>query len=674
MNRYIKNLVIVMIGLLVITGCGGSGSSDNSTVDTPTVKKVNISGKVWLDSNRNKSKDANEKGVDGVTVSLYASSLVANITDMEENIYECDSSPIKTTVTKDGGLYAFNNIDTGEELYCIKITKLSDSYISNAEAIKIRQLTKKIDSADIAVYSNLDDPNEMNDSNGSSSSNNSHESNSSNGSSSSNNSHESDSSNGSSGSDNTHESDSSNGSSGSDDSSTSNGSETPSTIKKDNEFYGNWKYIDDGTAQKIDKNFTYPIKRLGTNFIEVDKNGTKQMLLRDGTNKGVVRGRIYTDIKKVRKLDINSNLNRTGYIPILKKSKSAKKYKVTIDDGFHKQTKKVSANGEFVFSGVNTNIEAKVSIIDIEEVIGNDDSNSEEGNITNENNNSVDGSQTDNNETVDTNGSIFNGTIPIHDKDTDIGNFYDSKGKDNYNFKTIQIIEEKQDVDDRYMYESRTYKGKLVFKNTGTDVAYGLNYSITTTDKYVEEVTPNTVMGSVEANQSVEIPFEITYRMLDKIKHRVKLDFVIRDANGKEWLDNAYLDVYQTPVWVNLKTKSSKLKGYFISPEHEVIDIDTSDIKVKIPSRPDSFYYFVVSSPLSIDTETAYALGVDRDAPEFGTFNTTNAYEPNNNEEQATKLKVGDEIKSFIHKSDIDFYTIDFQKNLSFTPPQIPFN
>ena len=424
-------------------------------------------------------------------------------------------------------------------------------------------------------------------------------------------------------------------------------SKTPSITQKT--YYGNWIYIEDGTEEKIDKSFAYPIKHLGANFIEVTKeDNSTHILLRNGSNNGVVRGRLYTDIEHIQKLDREILEKVTYYKPIFKETK---KYKVILDDGFNKQSKIVSSNGEFSFSGVTTGVISKVSIIDIEEVLDGDDSN----------------------DSIEDNKTIFTGDIPIVHEDTDLGNFPIPDKKVNYNFKTTKVIDEQKD-DDRYMYENRTFTGKLFFVNSGKELATALNYEITTSDPYVEELTHDIVMGSVEAGESIEIPFEITFRRLDKIAHRVKLDFLIRDVNGKEWLDHVYLDVYQTPITVNLKTKTSNLKGYFVTPEHEIIAIDTKDIKVKIPSRPDSSYYFLVTSPKDIGAETAYSLGVDVNTSDFGDFHDTSAYEPNNLEEKATKLQIGDSIKSFIHKGDIDFYTIDFQETLSYEPPRLPFN
>ena len=440
--------------------------------------------------------------------------------------------------------------------------------------------------------------------------------------------------------------------------------ESPSASVSNGEqtLHGNWINIESGVSEKIDKNYTYPIKRLGDNFIEVTKeNSEKHILLRDGSPDGVVRGQLYSDIEHLQKFDMKRGEEITIYKPILKKSK---KYKVVIDDGFNQQSKIVSANGNFSFSGVTTGTLTKISIIDIEEVLESDP-------ITEDSNNSIENVNVV--EEIEHNQTVFETEMPIVDEDTDLGNFPIPDEETKYNFKTTNVIDT-QDKDDRYMYESRTFKGKLTFVNSGTEMATALNYEIKTDDPYVEELTHEVVMGSVEANASVDISFKVTFRRLDKIAHRVKLDFLIRDVNRKEWLDHVYLDVYQTPVMVNLKTKTSNLKGYFITPEHEIISMDTKNIKVKIPSRPDASYYFLVVSPKNIGAETAYSMGIDVNSSDFDDFHDTSAFEPNNLEESATKLEVGDSIKSFIHKGDIDFYTIDFKQNTSYEPPRLPFN
>jgi len=453
-----------------------------------------------------------------------------------------------------------------------------------------------------------------------------------------------------------------------------NHSTTPIITKQ--EFYGNWIYLDTEENQSIDGNFSYPITRLGNNFIKITKEDNKDyILLRDGTAEGVVRGRLYSDIEHIQK--IKNGEKQLTYNPTFKVNRGHR-YMVVIDDGFRKQGKIVSDNGNFEFSGLisGNEVKGKLEIIDIEQIVGNNENieNIIENNNTDEENLSEEViDEITDSLTTENNSTIFQGEIPITNRENDLGNFPIPREDVNYNFKTTQVVET-PDEDDRYMYESRTYRGKLKFVNSGTETATALNYEITTDDPYVEELTHDIKMGSVEAGASVEIPFEITFRRLDKIAHRVKLDFLIRDVNNKEWLDYVYIDVYQTPVTVNLKTKTSNLKGYFITPEHEIISINTEDIRVKIPSRPDASYYFLVVSPEDIGAETAYSLGVDVNATDFEDFHNTGAFEPNNLEESATVLEVGDSIKSFIHKGDIDFFTINFREGLSYEPPILPFN
>lgn len=424
------------------------------------------------------------------------------------------------------------------------------------------------------------------------------------------------------------------------------------TISVDKSFYGKWVNVENGSFIIIDKRFDFKIKSLGNNFIEIDKNGEKLMLLRKGTNRALVSGKLYDTVGSFQKFNEKKQENMTHYFTALKTgNKKLKNLRITINDGFQKQTKKVRLDGSFSFSKVRNYGDIEVIIIGEQEV---DDGN-------------------DKNRTV----TVFDDNITITENDNNIGNFYvpevQNEPIQEANFKATQLIDT-QDKENRYMYENRTYRGKLIFKNVGNKLAEGLNYTISTSDPYVKDLTYDIVLGSVDINESVEVPFNITFNILDKIKHKVELDFIIRDANGKEWLDNVYVDVFQTPIVVNLKTKSSKLKGYFITPEHEVIDIDTSNIKVTLPRRPEEKYFFVVSNPKSIQKETAYSLGIEVDAPDFKDFQDTTAYEPNNTEEEASKLELGDSIKSFVHKGDIDFYTIDFQSNISFTPPPLPFH
>ena len=449
----------------------------------------------------------------------------------------------------------------------------------------------------------------------------------------------------------------------------------------DKKFYGYWVYVEDGSYEKIDKDFAYEIKPFGDNLIKIERDSKEYTLLRKGSNDASISGQVYNDVTQLEKFSNEKQKKLTYYVPSFQKGESNNLY-ITVHDGFNKYTQKVNSDGSFHVSGIqwfgdysstkNNNVMSK-SISSYykedDDMLGNCRTAKKrcdnEGNLT----------LVSVNEKNETRVIHYEDNVSLPDKDTNLGNYYIGDKENEYNFKTTQVINSK-DKDDRYMYENRTYKGILIFKNTGNKIANGLNYTISTDDhQYVEKLTDESTdnLGSIESNQSQEIPFEITFGRLGKIKHKVKLDFIIRDAYGKEWLDNVYLDVYQTPITVNIKSKSSKLKGYFITPEHDILNIDTKDIEVKLPRRPDGKYFFVVSKPSSIDEETGYSIGIDVDAPNFEGYKDTSAYEPNDNEATATKLEIGSNIRAFVHKNDIDFYTIDFKSDISFTPPSLPF-
>ena len=78
--------------------------------------------------------------------------------------------------------------------------------------------------------------------------------------------------------------------------------------------------------------------------------------------------------------------------------------------------------------------------------------------------------------------------------------------------------------------------------------------------------------------------------------------------------------------------------------------------------------YMVIFSGATADTEAVYSLGIDvyPDA-NFSDFTDTANYEPNNTEAQATPIHMQNQIMSYLHKNDVDFYKI----KLGTTVPRI---
>ena len=57
------------------------------------------------------------------------------------------------------------------------------------------------------------------------------------------------------------------------------------------------------------------------------------------------------------------------------------------------------------------------------------------------------------------------------------------------------------------------------------------------------------VLGTVDVNKSIEIPFSVTFNILDKSTVSIPVDVTIKDANNNEWIDTIFLHVYQTPTF-----------------------------------------------------------------------------------------------------------------------------
>ncbi len=126
---------------------------------------------------------------------------------------------------------------------------------------------------------------------------------------------------------------------------------------------------------------------------------------------------------------------------------------------------------------------------------------------------------------------------------------------------------------------------------------------------------------------------------------------------------------------VNITTKEANVKGYIIAPGHELTAINTSNASLLIPYREGKTYFLVLSNP-NINSETPYSIGVDTTTLSFDNFQNTGAHEPNNQEAEAFKIKPNENIVSYLHEGDIDYYIIDMSSDTDvglFSPPQMPF-
>lgn len=409
---------------------------------------------------------------------------------------------------------------------------------------------------------------------------------------------------------------------------TTNNTTTPETTTPTLAEYlrGEWIYVTDGTTVYIDDNFQYPITKVSDTLISIQKNNQTYHLMRNGIDSTNVSGDLYSDGSESVSRDLRSQLNRNiGSINVVLQH---------VTDQKNKKEIALNEATAFEFQNVKTG-------------------------------DYVLKATTDNNLSVSAN-------VDIEGEEITLGSFK-LVNNDGYNFKTEFVID---NSDSGFFYGNlKTYSGKLKIKNIGNKKGTGLNYSFATDSGYVSSFSNQIVLGTVDINKTIEIPFNISFHVLDKTKEVVPLKITIKDVNNYQWEDTVFFHVYQTPMNVKIKTKQSNVKGYIVAPGNKLTKIDTSDVTIKMPYREGKKYYLVLSNP-TVNNETPYSVGIDTGTLSFETFQETAAHEPNNKESEATKLRVGDNIVSYLHEGDIDYFEIDMSSSTDvglFSPPTMPF-
>lgn len=390
---------------------------------------------------------------------------------------------------------------------------------------------------------------------------------------------------------------------------------------------GNWMYINDGTVVYIDENFKYPVKKRSSTLIEITKDNKVYHLMRSGIDTTIVKGDLYSNNNAQRSIarGLRASYNDIGSIDVILQHVKDKK---------NKKEKKLKKTGDFSFQNVTSGeytLQAK----------------------------------------SDTNLSV-KAKVDVSGEEVSLGSFK-LVSNDGYNFKTDFVVE---NSDDGYFYGNlKTYTGKLEIHNIGNKQGTGLNYSFHTDSGYVEHFSNDVVLGTVEVNKSIEIPFSIAFTVIDKARVTIPLNITIKDVHNHEWNDTVFFHVYQTPMTINIKSKESNVNGYIIAPGNKLTKIDASDASIEVPYRAGKNYYLVLSNP-DIKKETAYSIGVNAPTLSFDTFQDTSSYEPNDIQSQAVTMKPNENIISYLHVGDIDYYKIDMSTSRDvglYSPPQVPF-
>jgi len=396
-----------------------------------------------------------------------------------------------------------------------------------------------------------------------------------------------------------------------------------STNSFDETLRGEWIYVHNGEKVYIDENFEEKISKVDDKLLTINKDDITYHLIRYGNNNTIVNGNLYKEsslLKAVKKAP-----STIGNVNIILKH--------YVDQKSNKE-QTISNTGAFTFTNVQT------------------------GSYTFE-------AQTDDNSKV-------TADVDVYGEELSLGSFK-LVSNDGYNFKTEYIINNSKNG---YLFgDQTTYDGKLLIKNIGSKKGTGLNYTFTSDSPYISQMSTEIVLGTVDVNKSIEVPFSITFNILDKTTVSIPINVTIKDANNNEWTDTVFIHVYQTPMYLNVATAKAHIKGYIIDEAHQLKQIDTGNATIVLPYKAGESYFLVLSNP-NLNNETSYSIGLDAEPLDFENFKETSAYEPNNQESEATTLNMKESIISYLHEGDIDYYKLDMSGSDDagiFSPPQMPF-
>lgn len=244
-------------------------------------------------------------------------------------------------------------------------------------------------------------------------------------------------------------------------------------------------------------------------------------------------------------------------------------------------------------------------------------------------------------------------TVTISKPIEDIG-AYKLTGDNLYNFKAELIL------DDEFLYaDEKVHTAKVRIHNISNQVGYGLFYTLNIKDENLKSFTNDFVKGSIEAKQYVDIPIHFAFNQITKNSKTISVDVTITDVKNHKWVDSFTIPLYKGYFSVNIATEEDRVKGYVIMPKtHKVKSIDIGGYgTIILPLISNDKYHLLLSNP-SFENETAYSLGINKATQDFKTFNYTPAHEPNDKEELASSIALNENVVSYLHATDLDYWKI----------------
>jgi len=387
--------------------------------------------------------------------------------------------------------------------------------------------------------------------------------------------------------------------------------ETPYTVNS--KYYGGWTYTHNGQEVYITSKSSLVLEEIpDSNLLTVTNDGIKYYLMRSSVASVNLSGRIETSLSAV-------------------KSSPLKK-----------------ASGYSGIGSINVILENVVDASIRAEITTDENGNFSDASLPagSYNMTAIDGD------------NELKATINIESKEESLGTFKITDDA-SYNFKAELIL------DKEFIYANTSiYTGKIRVHNLSEIRGTGLFYNISLTDDNLISFQNDNVKGTLEPLTYQDINVSFSFNPLFENEKSMNIDVEIGDVYLNTWKDSFNFTVYKSPIDINILSESSNIKGYLIMPNtNKIKQIDMKNGTLQVPTLSNKAYDLVISN-MTLDEETSYSIGINKDADtSFDSFNYTPAHEPNNNEDEATKLYTNDSVVSFIHIEDIDYWKIITPEN-----------
>jgi hypothetical protein len=264
-------------------------------------------------------------------------------------------------------------------------------------------------------------------------------------------------------------------------------------------------------------------------------------------------------------------------------------------------------------------------------------------------------------------------TVTPHVDGDNVGTITVTEG---VNFKTSMRVNSSK-IDMMRIYTLDTYEFCITIENTGTEdctaatcffeLDEGLSMSNGSTSGYAQ-------IGTLEPGKKIDVLLTLSCEPFNSEFEFKTIKITITDnILKKSWDDSVSIRFNKAPVIFNIQSNKS-VKGVIIAQNAKTYPFSTvshfdqmkmqytdySSSSLLLPWSIDD--YVVVLSGATADTESVYSIGINI-LPDnnFNHLIDLGNYEPNNGENTATNI-MQQEIMSYLHKNDIDFYRINLSQ------------